>query len=406
MNEAFGVGIVGASMRSTAVLDFLQKHPEMGRVLGFYDPVPERAQCLVRHFALERAHVYPSLEALVSDARVDVVFVMSRDDTHAEGACAALAAGKHVYCEKPLAITREGCEAIRDAARGARGIFYLGMNMRHSPVYEAAHRAVEQGRLGRILTIEADEHYDGGRTYFRRWNRLRRYGGGLWITKSCHDFDVLHWLAGAPPRRVFATAALRHYRPRPEAGTHCRACPIASTCPDSYERIPFPPLWDELARLTEVRTGIPRDLCLFNSDKDTFDHGIAVIEYANGVRACYTLCVVTALTTRRLLVAGTEATLEADTAKRVVRITSRHSGTVEVVDVSDQSKGSHGGADERILMDFFDCCRTGRRPRTGAEEGWMSVRVGLAATRSSDTGLPVDLEDAEAGKTGSDGSGS
>lgn len=391
MNAPFGIGIVGASMRSTCVLDFLRKRPDTGRVIGLYDPLPERAECLVRHFALERALVYPSLEALVSDARVDILFVTSRDDAHPEAVCAALATGKHVYCEKPMAITRGGCEAIREAARHARGVFYLGMNLRHSPVYEAARRSVEQGRLGRILTMEADEHYAGGRTYFRRWNRLRRYGGGLWVTKSCHDFDMLHWMAGAAPRRVFATAALRHYGPRPEAGTHCRACAVASTCPDRYDRIPFPSLWDELARLTEVRTGVPRDLCLFNSDKDTFDHGIAVMEFENGVRACYTLSVVTSLNTRRLVVAGTEATLEADAAEGIVRITPRHGGSCEVLDVSAQCQGGHGGADERILTDFFECCHAGRRPRTGADEGWMSVQVGLAATQSSDTGAPVDL---------------
>ena len=93
------------------------------------------------------------------------------------------------------------------------------MNLRHAPVYETLHEMVSDGRLGKVLTIEAGEHYYGGRTFFRRWNRLRRYGGGLWVTKGCHDFDLLNWFAGGSPVRVFATSNLSHYKPVPGAGT-------------------------------------------------------------------------------------------------------------------------------------------------------------------------------------------
>ena len=53
-----------------------------------------------------------------------------------------------------------------------------------------------EAAVGRVLTVQADEFYDGGRGYFRRWNRLRSEGGGLWLTKASHDFDLLYWLSG------------------------------------------------------------------------------------------------------------------------------------------------------------------------------------------------------------------
>ena len=76
----------------------------------------------------------------------------------------------------------------------------------------------DAGKLGKLLTIEANEYYFGGRSYFRRWNRLREFGGGLWITKACHDFDLINWFAGGKPRRVFAMSNLSYYKPMDGAG--------------------------------------------------------------------------------------------------------------------------------------------------------------------------------------------
>ncbi len=380
-----GISIVGASIM---VFEHLKQHPELGRVTGVFDTIPARARYLMDTFEVQGT-LYDSLEAAASDRAADAVFIGTPDYAHVDPVCTALAAGKHVYCEKPLALSLEDCDKIVAAADAADGLFYLGKNLRHSPVHEAIHDAIAAGRLGKVLTIEANEHYYGGRTYFRRWNRLRRFGGGLWITKACHDFDLLNWMAGADPVRVYATSALSHYRQRPEGGTHCRRCPVAGDCPDRYDRDPPDERWDQLARLSEEATGVPRDLCLYNSDKDTFDNGIAVIDYANDIRAAYTVNVVSARTTRQMLVSGTEGMIEGDMERGVVTFTPRHGGDPETLDLGSLTAGRHGGADERIMRDFLECCRTGRTPRSGARDGRSSLQLGLAARTSCDTGVPV-----------------
>jgi len=387
-----GVAVLGASARSALIFRYLQQNPQTGFVTGTYDLIPQRGRHLIDQYGVDGAVVYESLDEALADPRVGAAFIGTHDAAHVEPACAALRAGKHVYCEKPMAVTLESCDAIVEAARTSPAVFYLGMNLRHGPVHETLHEIALSGRLGTLLTIEANEYYYGGRTYFRRWNRLREYGGGLWITKACHDFDLLNWFAGGRPTRVFAVSSLSHYRPKPEAGTHCRTCPIKDTCPDFYDvEGSASTATDAMTTLLEEATGVPRDLCLYNSDKDTFDNGIAVVEYDNDVRATYTVNVVSARDTRQMRLMGTDGAAEGDMSEGTVTVWKRHTGQKESIDLTEQMRSSHGGSDDRILDDFFRCCRTGDKPRSSWADGRLSVQVGLAARASCDTGRAIAL---------------
>ena len=391
MLRGFGVAVIGASKRCTMLLNYLRKHPEQGFIAGLFDIIPALAECLVKEYNLENATVYESLSQAISDPKVDAVFIGTPDGEHLAPVVEALRADKHVYCEKPMAITLEDCDQIIEEARKANSVFYMGMNLRHSPVYETLHKILADGRLGKLLTIEANELYYGGRTYFRRWNRLRKYGGGLWITKACHDFDLLNWFAGGNPSRVFATSSLSHYKPKPEAGTHCRICPIKEQCPDCYT--PETPLWDKLSDILEKASGVPKDICLYKSDKDTFDNGIAVVDYDNDVRASYLVNVVSSRSTRQMSLVGTEGSAEGDLEGGTVRFYKRHSDEKESLDLRELMDSGHGGADDNILDDFFHCCQTGQKPRSSWLDGRASLSVGLAARESCDSGQPVILSD-------------
>jgi len=393
-----GMAVVGASIRSTVIFDYLKSNPSQGFITGAYDLIPSRGKYLIEEYQADQAVVYESLGQALEDDRVEAVFIGTPDYAHVEPVIAALKAGKHVYCEKPMAITLEDCNAIIDVAKDARSVFYLGMNLRHCPVHEKLHEVLTSGQLGKLLTIEANEYYFNGRTYFRRWNRLREFGGGLWLTKACHDFDLLNWVAGGKPTRVFATSNLSYYKPKPDAGTHCRICPIKDKCPDFYdienpEKTYWHKSWAELARLTEEDTGQMQDICLYNSDKDTFDNGIAVVEYDNDVRATYTVNVVSARQTRQMRLMGTEGSAEGDVDDGKVTVWKRYSKEKIVHDLSERMNSTHSGADVRIFADFFHCCKTGKKPRSSWADGRLSIQLALAARDSADTGSPIEIKD-------------
>lgn len=388
-NSTMGVAFIGASMRATGLIPYLKDVPN-AKWIGIYDLLPTKSNLLAKTFKSPDVTIYDSLQAAVTDPRANAVIITTPDHAHVAPVQAALQAGKHVYCEKPMATTLADCDAIIQATGRSDKVAYMGMNLRHAPVYQKIHELTSGGKLGQMLTIEANEYYFEGRSYFRRWNRLSDQGGGLWITKACHDFDLLNWISGGRPVRVFATSSLSYYRHKPAGGTHCRTCPIRKKCPDFYN-IAKPPnkLWDNLGRLTEEATGQPRDVCLYNSRKDTFDNGIAVVEFDNGVKATYTLSVVTARSTRQMRIQGTAGTMDADLDEGQVTFWERYTGKKQTFDLRKDSKAVHCGADSRILQDFFHCCATGRSPLTNWRDGRRSVQVGLAARESSRTGKPV-----------------
>lgn len=396
-----GICIIGASMRSTMLFEFLRKYPDYGLITGIYDILPERGKYLLNRYNEKSAVIYDSLEQAVADKHVDAVFIGTPDYAHVEPVTASLKAGKYVYCEKPLATTLKDCDKIVEVARKADSILYVGKNLRHSPVHRKLHEILKSGKLGKLLTIEANEYYYGGRTYFRRWNRLRKYGGGLWITKACHDFDLLNWFSNGSPRKVFATSSLSYYKPIKDAGPSCRVCKIKETCPDFYDinnlvESDWREDWDQLARITEESTGVPRDLCLYNSDKDTFDNGIAVVEYDNDVRASYTVTVVSARSTRQMRLMGTEGSAEGDMEAGWVKYWKRYSGEEEEYDLKDRLSSGHGGADDNILKDFFDCCNYGNSPQSSWPEGRLALELGLAARDSCDKNKVIILQDQHA----------
>lgn len=357
-------------------------------LVALCDPVAAKAKGIAAAAGCGKVPVYDAIEKLLAEAECEVVMVTSPDAHHAEIVVPALAAGKTVFCEKPLETTLEKCRAIVAADEQAGGKTFVGFNMRYAPVYAKTREILDAGELGRILTIQADEFYDGGRTYFRRWNRFRAEGGGLWITKASHDFDMISWFAGAPAREVYALAERSYYVPKPEAAERCRDCKLAPDCPDRAP-VEAPPH----CRLHEESTGEPYDLCLYNSGSDTFDHGIATIAFDNDIFATYTCNVVSGFSDRRLRIAGTKATLDGSLCNQRITVMRRDPTETVEYDLTESVAGGHGGADSPLLDSFFAFARGEAEPKCRPREAVIAIIMGLAATRAADEHRVVKLEE-------------
>ncbi len=149
---------------------------------------------------------------MLGKADIDAVFVTSPDFLHEEHAVAALQAGKHVYLEKPMAITIEGCDRILRTAyeRGVK--LYCGHNMRHMAFTRKMREIVVSGAIGEVKTAWC-RHFVcyGGDAYFKDWHAERRYSTSLLLQKGAHDIDLLHWLCGGYTQRVTAMGNLTVY---------------------------------------------------------------------------------------------------------------------------------------------------------------------------------------------------
>ena len=133
-------------------------------------------------------------DALLADPACDAVVVSTRHDTHAEFVCRALAAGKHVFVEKPLALTLTELDRVEAAARAAPGrILTVGFNRRFAPQVRKV-KALLAGAPGPkcfVMTVNA------GAVPAAHWTHDRDVGGGRLVGEGCHFIDLLRFLAGA-----------------------------------------------------------------------------------------------------------------------------------------------------------------------------------------------------------------
>jgi predicted dehydrogenase len=137
---------------------------------------------------------------IVADPAIDVVDITTPNDVHPEIALAALAAGKHVYCEKPMANTAAEARAMRDAAAAAGTVTLVGFNYLCSPVQAYARQLVESGALGEIFHFRGtfDNDYMVDPAYPYTWRTDARAAGraGALGDMASHVLSLAHYLVG------------------------------------------------------------------------------------------------------------------------------------------------------------------------------------------------------------------
>lgn len=140
------------------------------------------------------ARMMPADE-LIAWGDIDAVTVCVPNHLHRRYAEAALRAGKHVFCEKPLAMTLEDIAAALEAAKESGRVLLVGHVTRFLPVYMAVAEIVASGRLGGVRTVFASRmHASEGRW----WRMNPDIGGGVVFDLLIHDFDLMLWLMGTP----------------------------------------------------------------------------------------------------------------------------------------------------------------------------------------------------------------
>ncbi|MFC4499455.1 MULTISPECIES: Gfo/Idh/MocA family protein [Streptomyces] len=127
-------------------------------------------------------------------AGADVVDVCTPTDTHREIALAAVAAGAHVLCEKPLALTAADAELIADAAEAAGLRLYPGHVVRFFPAYARLRELVRDGALGRVAVARFTR--TGRYPTWSPWFADPARSGGILVDQMIHDFDIARWLFG------------------------------------------------------------------------------------------------------------------------------------------------------------------------------------------------------------------
>ncbi len=140
-----------------------------------------------------------SLDKILSDDKVDAVLITTRHNSHAELSIKAAQSGKHILCEKPMALTSEEVQVIGSAVKEAGVAYTVGYNRGLSPLITGAKKLLEKwdGKIMMYHRIQAPFPADN-------WTHDPLVGGGRFVGEGCHIFDLMCELMKAPPVSVFA----------------------------------------------------------------------------------------------------------------------------------------------------------------------------------------------------------
>ncbi|MBA3707662.1 MAG: Gfo/Idh/MocA family oxidoreductase [Planctomycetes bacterium] len=388
------------------VKPLLKDFPQYCELVGLFDHNPMRMKATTDHIGVA-VPSYTDFDQMLAEAKPDAVVVATRDSTHAEYIIRTLAAGKRVIAEKPVATdAKQLSEILRAAERykstGARCL--VTHNMRYGVSITEMKRLIDEGAIGTIKSVNFHENLNRshGADYFRRWHRRKENSGGLLIHKASHHFDALNWLIGSTPVELAAQGGLMMYGASgPFRSERCLGCPHASKC-DFYVDFWKNDLNRAMYKDAEKADGYIRDACVFDPSINIEDQASVFYTYANGVQVTYSLTAFATYEGWHIQFEGTKGRLELKEMQATPFATGESvahglttvlgqsllhfdakSGQVRTIPIAE-SEGTHGGADDGLLKDFFgrpfDAPLTNRM--APLEQAVQAVLIGHAANVS------------------------
>lgn len=203
--RTFGWGLIGAStIAHSFMIDAINAQQD-GRVVGLLSGDIDRGQAFAAEHAIPRA--YLSLVELLADPEIDAVYISTTNQMHEQQTLAAAAAGKHVLCEKPLALSLDGAKRMVDACRAAGVVMGTNHHLRNAVTHRKLKELVAQGAVGTPLAarvfhaVYLPESLQGWRI------DSEDAGGGVILDITVHDADTLRFVLGSEAVEVSAMTA-------------------------------------------------------------------------------------------------------------------------------------------------------------------------------------------------------
>jgi len=336
MNRTLGWGLIGASTIARQHMLGAINADERSAVNAVMSSSRERAQAFAREHGVASAH--DSLAALLADPGVDAVYISTTNERHHDQVLTAAAAGKHVLCEKPLAVTVADAVAMRAACEAAGVVMGTNHHLRHAATIRAMRRLVADGSIGvplaarvfhaRLLPVD-----------LQTWRvHSSHAGGGVVLDVTVHDTDTLRFL-----------------------------------------------LDDEVVQVSALgATQGP-------ASEDITDAVMGVMRFAGGTLASFHDAFTVPHAGTGLELHGTEGSLigrDVMTQMPIGEVFRRHGDALQPVDV-----GPREDLYARAARVFNDAVLTGSAPQASAADGVRSLAVAVAVAQAAASGRAVRVAD-------------
>ena len=238
--------LIGAGQRGAQVYgEYALRYPNDIQFVAVAEPDSERRDAFCKDHDIGPDNAVPDWPELLSRPKMaDCVFVCTQDNCHIEPAMAALEKGYHVVMEKPMSRDKEELCALQKKAEEKGRLVTVCHVLRYTPFFSKVKEILNSGILGQICSIQQIENVGF-------WHQAHSFVRGNWhsseatspmiLAKSCHDMDILLWMANSHCTKVSSFGSLTHFKPEnapADAPQYCLdGCPHADTCPYNAEYI-------------------------------------------------------------------------------------------------------------------------------------------------------------------------
>ena len=193
------VGIIGAGRIGKVHLESISYHVKNATVVAMADPfMNDETESFIKEFGVEK--IYKDYKEIINDPEIDAVLVCSSTDTHAPISIEAIEAGKHVFCEKPLANTTDKIQEIAEALKAHPEVkFQVGFNRRFDHNFAAIRKAYDEGKIGdaQILKITSRDPQAPPVGYC---------AASIFLDMTIHDFDMACFLTNSDVEELYVYA--------------------------------------------------------------------------------------------------------------------------------------------------------------------------------------------------------
>ena len=212
---------IGVGNRGSYLLKTMLEQPN-AKVVAVCDIKRDRLDRAASTASRDNPRTYSDWQKVLEQKDVQAVFIATPPYLHSEMAIAALKAGKHVYCEKPVGVTAEQVRHLIAAAKASDRIFVPGQQLRSLKSLQIAIQKIHDGVIGEVMTIDAQRHasadiaHDGSSS---DWYFDVSKSGGYLVEQSVHNLDLCNWVMGSHPTSAAGFGAILRYKNDPPGRT-------------------------------------------------------------------------------------------------------------------------------------------------------------------------------------------
>lgn len=363
--------VCGMGSRGVVYSNQVLRNSEISQVVAIADLQRDRLETANKYLKLPEDRLFNSADEMFAQPKLaDIMAITTQDAQHKEHAIKALEAGYDLLLEKPIASKLEDIVAIANTAKRLGRTVIVCHVLRYTPFYSKVKKLLDEGTIGRVMSIEAAEHvgnFHYAHSYTRgNWHN-KAASSPMILAKSSHDMDLLVWMSGEDCTRLssFGTQTYYNSSNAPEnSAEHCSDCTVED-CVFRAQNFYLPrvPKWPTnvihpeptVENITELLRTSNYGRCVYKMDNDVVDHQVVSMMMGDHITATFQMTGFAAGgDSRTIRIMGTKGEIRGDF--RAKKLSYQRFGE-KLVEISEEELGNqvagHGGGDAGLIRDVL-----------------------------------------------------